>query len=360
MVGMLSQRRHHSSSSDLYSILGVSPSATQDEIKSAYKKRALEFHPDRNKSPGAEDKFKEISQAYSTLSDHSKRQQYDMSRGGSYRSAPSGSSSASHGSSTGRSGGYSADGPSFSDVRWDHSGQSRMSNKEAEQMFNNMFGNMEQLLRQMENQQPRRGGFSSSRSSQRIVAAEDGSTRYERIVTEPSGRVVRVTRIQRGESGDVEEIREVIQDPMQASAWSNLHQSTPPPNFGVFNEQSREASRGRTRMNPFDQFRQSMNGTQATGQQGEQQQQQPNFGGTAQPFGFNARPNFAGGFGMPRGSGPFAVPFASVSPQAMFLRTFLLVVVLAALLSFFVRNPTLCLIFLLIFLLLRRGPPRVA
>jgi curved DNA-binding protein CbpA len=112
MVGMLSQRRHHSSSSDLYSILGVSPSATQDEIKSAYKKRAFEFHPDRNKSPGAEDKFKEISQAYSTLSDHSKRQQYDMSRGGSYRSAPS---PASYGSSTGRSGGYSADRPSSMD-----------------------------------------------------------------------------------------------------------------------------------------------------------------------------------------------------------------------------------------------------
>jgi DnaJ-class molecular chaperone len=137
MVGMLSQRRHHSSSSDLYSILGVSPSATQDEIKSAYKKRALEFHPDRNKSPGAEDKFKEISQAYSTLSDHSKRQQYDTSRGGSHRSAPS---PASHGSSTGRSGGYSADGPWSMDQRI----------QEVEQYLREMKQDLREIFREME------------------------------------------------------------------------------------------------------------------------------------------------------------------------------------------------------------------
>ena len=54
---------------DYYRILGISRRATQDEIKKAYKKMALKFHPDKNKDPGAEDKFKEIAEAYEVLSD---------------------------------------------------------------------------------------------------------------------------------------------------------------------------------------------------------------------------------------------------------------------------------------------------
>jgi len=49
-------------------ILGVLPSASDDEIKAAYRKLALRFHPDRNKDSGAEAKFKEISEAYAVLS----------------------------------------------------------------------------------------------------------------------------------------------------------------------------------------------------------------------------------------------------------------------------------------------------
>jgi molecular chaperone DnaJ len=60
-----------------YEILGVSKNATQDEIKSAYRKLALQYHPDRNKSPDAEGKFKEMSEAYAVLSDQEKRRQYD-------------------------------------------------------------------------------------------------------------------------------------------------------------------------------------------------------------------------------------------------------------------------------------------
>lgn len=62
---------------DYYEILGVSKNASQEEIKQAYRKLALQYHPDRNKSPGAEEKFKEISEAYAVLSDPQKRQQYD-------------------------------------------------------------------------------------------------------------------------------------------------------------------------------------------------------------------------------------------------------------------------------------------
>ena len=62
---------------DYYEVLCVQRGASKDEIKDAYRKLAMEYHPDRNKSPGAEEKFKEISEAYAVLSDDQKRQQYD-------------------------------------------------------------------------------------------------------------------------------------------------------------------------------------------------------------------------------------------------------------------------------------------
>ncbi len=64
---------------DLYEILGVPKSATDQEIKKAYRRLALQFHPDKNKgNKEAEDKFKEINQAYEVLSDKQKRAQYDQ------------------------------------------------------------------------------------------------------------------------------------------------------------------------------------------------------------------------------------------------------------------------------------------
>ncbi|XP_010531365.1 PREDICTED: chaperone protein dnaJ A6, chloroplastic [Tarenaya hassleriana] len=62
---------------DYYSVLGVSKNATKSEIKSAYRKLARNYHPDVNKDPGAEQKFKEISNAYEVLSDDEKRSLYD-------------------------------------------------------------------------------------------------------------------------------------------------------------------------------------------------------------------------------------------------------------------------------------------
>jgi len=62
---------------DYYEILGVSRSATQEEIKRAYRRLAKQFHPDRNPDPQAEKTFKEVQQAYQVLSQPEKRSQYD-------------------------------------------------------------------------------------------------------------------------------------------------------------------------------------------------------------------------------------------------------------------------------------------
>lgn len=78
---------------DYYSVLGVDKAATSDQIKSAYRKLAKEFHPDRNKDKGAEAKFTEINEAYDVLGDDDKRRKYDnvkeQARTGTYR-APNG------------------------------------------------------------------------------------------------------------------------------------------------------------------------------------------------------------------------------------------------------------------------------
>ena len=63
---------------DYYEILGVSRNATKSEIKSAFRKLAMEYHPDRNKEEGAEAKFKEIGEAYEVLHDDEKRKIYDQ------------------------------------------------------------------------------------------------------------------------------------------------------------------------------------------------------------------------------------------------------------------------------------------
>ncbi len=64
---------------DYYKILGVPRNATQEEIKKAYRRLALKYHPDRNKgNKEAEEKFKEINEAYAVLSDPEKRRQYDQ------------------------------------------------------------------------------------------------------------------------------------------------------------------------------------------------------------------------------------------------------------------------------------------
>jgi molecular chaperone DnaJ len=91
--------------SDYYKVLGVDKKASQDDIKKAYRKLARKYHPDTNKEAGAEERFKEISEAYDVLSDPEKRKKYD--RGGVFAGPFGGGASG---------GGGAGDFGSFSDI----------------------------------------------------------------------------------------------------------------------------------------------------------------------------------------------------------------------------------------------------
>lgn len=79
---------------DYYSTLGISKSATKSEIKAAYRKLARKYHPDVNKQEGAEEKFKEIANAYEILSDDEKRPLYDQYGEAAFKGGASGGAGA--------------------------------------------------------------------------------------------------------------------------------------------------------------------------------------------------------------------------------------------------------------------------
>jgi molecular chaperone DnaJ len=102
---------------DYYDVLGVKKSASQDEIKKAYKKLARKYHPDCNQDDkSCEDKFKEVSEAYATLSDPEKRKQYDMFGHVGQGAAPGGYGDWAPGPGGGRTYTWTSGGPGGAEV----------------------------------------------------------------------------------------------------------------------------------------------------------------------------------------------------------------------------------------------------
>src|SRR3954463_7143395 len=87
--------------SDYYKVLGVDKKASQEDIKKAYRKLARKYHPDTNKEPGAEERFKAISEAYDTLGDPEKRKKYDRGGSGFTGGGPFGGGAGGAGASSG-------------------------------------------------------------------------------------------------------------------------------------------------------------------------------------------------------------------------------------------------------------------
>lgn len=77
-------------SKDYYGLLGIDKNATENDIKKAYRKLAMEFHPDINADEDAEEKFKAIGEAYAVLSDRQKRQVYDFTGNTDFTGFPGG------------------------------------------------------------------------------------------------------------------------------------------------------------------------------------------------------------------------------------------------------------------------------
>jgi curved DNA-binding protein len=112
---------------DYYDALGVPRDASQEDIRAAHRRLARQFHPDVNKEPGAEDRFKEISEAYEVLRDPEKRERYDR-LGSNWRAGQDVSGASGFEGFRGRGGG------GFEDVRFDFGGD------DFSDFFDGLFG----------------------------------------------------------------------------------------------------------------------------------------------------------------------------------------------------------------------------
>lgn len=111
-------------SDDYYDILGAKKGASADELKKAYRKKAMKYHPDTNKDSGAEAKFKEINEAYDVLKDDQKRAAYDAYGKDAFKGGMGGGA--------GRGG--------FSDFGFGTGGQGAGFSDIFEEMFGDMMG----------------------------------------------------------------------------------------------------------------------------------------------------------------------------------------------------------------------------
>ena len=135
---------------DYYEVLGVSKDASDSDIKRAFRRLAKEYHPDVNKSPDAEDKFKEIQEAYAVLSDENRRKQYDQFGHAAFQGGQGG---------FGGAGGFDFSGFDFSDI------------------FDNMFGDGFGFSRRGRTSHARRGDDKLMRINLTFDEAVYGTTK---------------------------------------------------------------------------------------------------------------------------------------------------------------------------------------
>ncbi|KAG8346814.1 DnaJ domain [Trypanosoma vivax] len=220
---------------DYYRILGVSPDASQDEIKGAYKKLALKYHPDRNSEVGAEEKFKSISEAYNIVGNKERRRQYDAQRVASQFYAKGGVDSGSGGGAY-STGGFAHRGPP--------PGYEQMSTEEANRLFRDLFGGMrvDQIFRDLDVQcgpigcgaHPFTQEFASSKrafrpffhsESSRVYMDGHGNSMEERTFTDSSGRsyTVRTTRSEQPQASVNQRAEDFYQKRADSSSDGRFH-----------------------------------------------------------------------------------------------------------------------------------------
>ena len=119
---------------DFYKVLGVARGATETELKKAYRKLALKYHPDKNKSSGAEEKFKEIAEAYEILHDPKKREIYDKYGEEGLKGTPMGPDGGGHGGGMPGNFSYQFQGDPFQTFRMFFGDEDPFAN------MSNMFG----------------------------------------------------------------------------------------------------------------------------------------------------------------------------------------------------------------------------
>jgi len=188
-----------------YEILGVEKTASADEIKKAYRKLALRFHPDKNKDPDAEEKFKEISEAYEVLCDKDKRAAFDRYGSEGMRQGGGMGSPASHGGFT-----FTQHSDPFEVFRTFFGGRDPFSEAFGEDPFSSMFAGPHSAS-------ARSGLFRQDPFFSAAASGLRGGNMFEDLINSPGGSSsttttfsfgsgpggnVRVTRIVRGGARD--------------------------------------------------------------------------------------------------------------------------------------------------------------